>query len=41
MLLNEKLTDMKLGRNVARTFLDYYRLNSLVERPLTSTPKTR
>ncbi|XP_064927499.1 cytosolic carboxypeptidase 6 isoform X4 [Columba livia] len=32
---------MKLGRNVARTFLDYYRLNSLVERPLTSTPKTR
>uniref|UniRef100_A0A8C9FAQ7 ATP/GTP binding protein like 4 n=1 Tax=Pavo cristatus TaxID=9049 RepID=A0A8C9FAQ7_PAVCR len=25
---------MKLGRNVARTFLDYYRLNSLVERPL-------
>uniref|UniRef100_A0A8C2TD86 AGBL carboxypeptidase 4 n=1 Tax=Coturnix japonica TaxID=93934 RepID=A0A8C2TD86_COTJA len=32
---------MKLGRNVARTFLDYYRLNSLVERPLASTPKTR
>ncbi|XP_068019946.1 BEN domain-containing protein 5 isoform X3 [Melanerpes formicivorus] len=25
---------MKLGRNVARTFLDYYRLNSLVDRPL-------
>uniref|UniRef100_A0A8B9PIR6 ATP/GTP binding protein like 4 n=1 Tax=Apteryx owenii TaxID=8824 RepID=A0A8B9PIR6_APTOW len=25
---------MKLGRNVARTFLDYYRLNALVERPL-------
>ncbi|XP_064521336.1 BEN domain-containing protein 5 isoform X4 [Pseudopipra pipra] len=32
---------MKLGRNVARTFLDYYRLNSLVERPLGTTPKTR
>uniref|UniRef100_A0A8V1A210 AGBL carboxypeptidase 4 n=1 Tax=Gallus gallus TaxID=9031 RepID=A0A8V1A210_CHICK len=32
---------MKLGRNVARTFLDYYRLNSLVERPLAATPKTR
>ncbi|XP_035189317.1 BEN domain-containing protein 5 isoform X7 [Oxyura jamaicensis] len=32
---------MKLGRNVARTFLDYYRLNSLVERPLAPTPKTR
>uniref|UniRef100_A0A8C8B0Z6 Peptidase M14 domain-containing protein n=1 Tax=Otus sunia TaxID=257818 RepID=A0A8C8B0Z6_9STRI len=32
---------MKLGRNVARTFLDYYRLNSLVERPLAPSPKTR
>ncbi|XP_026709155.1 cytosolic carboxypeptidase 6-like isoform X5 [Athene cunicularia] len=32
---------MKLGRNVARTFLDYYRLNSLVERPLAPTPKIR
>ncbi|XP_055580180.1 cytosolic carboxypeptidase 6 isoform X5 [Falco cherrug] len=32
---------MKLGRNVARTFLDYYRLNSLVDRPLAPTPKTR
>ncbi|XP_066180661.1 cytosolic carboxypeptidase 6-like [Sylvia atricapilla] len=32
---------MKLGRNVARTFLDYYRLNSLVEGPLAPTPKTR
>ncbi|XP_068262347.1 cytosolic carboxypeptidase 6-like isoform X6 [Nyctibius grandis] len=32
---------MKLGRNVARTFLDYYRLNSLVERPLAPAPKTR
>ncbi|KAM6327058.1 cytosolic carboxypeptidase 6-like isoform 2-T2 [Podargus strigoides] len=32
---------MKLGRNVARTFLDYYRLNSLVERPLAPTPKAR
>ncbi|KAK2519789.1 hypothetical protein Q9233_011811 [Columba guinea] len=39
--IQAQLTDMKLGRNVARTFLDYYRLNSLVERPLTSTPKTR
>ncbi|XP_053101307.1 cytosolic carboxypeptidase 6 isoform X2 [Hemicordylus capensis] len=25
---------MKLGRNVARTFLDYYRLNTISERPL-------
>ncbi|XP_042661506.1 BEN domain-containing protein 5 isoform X2 [Tyto alba] len=32
---------MKLGKNVARTFLDYYRLNSLVERPLAPTPKAR
>ncbi|XP_013803908.2 cytosolic carboxypeptidase 6-like [Apteryx mantelli] len=32
---------MKLGRNVARTFLDYYRLNALVERPLAPIPKTR
>ena len=23
--------DMKLGRNVARTFLDYYRLNNLID----------
>nr|XP_009672510.1 PREDICTED: cytosolic carboxypeptidase 6-like [Struthio camelus australis] len=34
-------SDMKLGRNVARTFLDYYRLNALVERPLAPIPKTR
>nr|XP_033771416.1 cytosolic carboxypeptidase 6-like [Geotrypetes seraphini] len=33
---------MKLGRNVARTFLDYYKLNnSLVEKPLTSIPNIR
>ncbi|XP_029474367.1 cytosolic carboxypeptidase 6-like isoform X1 [Rhinatrema bivittatum] len=33
---------MKLGRNVARTFLDYYKLNNtIVEKPLTSIPSIR
>nr|XP_008114550.1 PREDICTED: cytosolic carboxypeptidase 6 [Anolis carolinensis] len=35
---------MKLGRNVARTFFDYYRLNSIPERslaPITSTWKDK
>ncbi|XP_059110698.1 cytosolic carboxypeptidase 6 isoform X8 [Peromyscus eremicus] len=32
---------MKLGRNVARTFLDYYRLNSLVERMTVPMPRLR
>ncbi|XP_059583800.1 cytosolic carboxypeptidase 6 isoform X2 [Alligator mississippiensis] len=32
---------MKLGRNVARTFLDYYRLSSIAERPLAPIPNTR
>ncbi|XP_048717194.1 cytosolic carboxypeptidase 6 [Lepidochelys kempii] len=32
---------MKLGRNVARTFLDYYRLNTISERPLAPIPNTR
>lgn len=30
-LLNLAFTDMKLGRNVARTFLDYYKLNNLID----------
>ncbi|XP_053248469.1 BEN domain-containing protein 5 isoform X4 [Podarcis raffonei] len=33
-------TYMKLGRNVARTFLDYYRLNSITERPLAPISST-
>ncbi|XP_021016668.1 cytosolic carboxypeptidase 6 isoform X1 [Mus caroli] len=32
---------MKLGRNVARTFLDYYRLNSLVEKIAVPMPRLR
>lgn len=32
---------MKLGRNVARTFLDYYRLNPLVERMTVPIPRLR
>ncbi|XP_028642761.1 cytosolic carboxypeptidase 6 isoform X1 [Grammomys surdaster] len=32
---------MKLGRNVARTFLDYYRLNSLVEKIAIPMPRLR
>ncbi|XP_073936288.1 cytosolic carboxypeptidase 6 isoform X4 [Castor canadensis] len=32
---------MKLGRNVARTFLDYYRLNSLVEKVAVPMPRLR
>ncbi|XP_031234061.1 cytosolic carboxypeptidase 6 isoform X2 [Mastomys coucha] len=32
---------MKLGRNVARTFLDYYRLNSLVEKITVPMPRLR
>ncbi|KAG6932088.1 ATP/GTP binding protein like 4, partial [Chelydra serpentina] len=32
---------MKLGRNVARTFLDYYRLNTISERSLAPIPNTR
>ncbi|KAL8172933.1 UNVERIFIED_CONTAM: Cytosolic carboxypeptidase 6 [Gekko kuhli] len=31
---------MKLGRNVARTFLDYYRLHTISERPLAPIPST-
>ncbi|XP_039623188.1 cytosolic carboxypeptidase 6 isoform X1 [Polypterus senegalus] len=33
-------TYMKLGRNVARTFLDYYRLNSLLEEKPLSHPSS-
>ncbi|XP_034270934.1 cytosolic carboxypeptidase 6 isoform X2 [Pantherophis guttatus] len=33
-------TYMKLGRNVARTFLDYYRLNAITERPLAPVSST-
>ncbi|KAJ7332744.1 hypothetical protein JRQ81_014924, partial [Phrynocephalus forsythii] len=33
-------TYMKLGRNVARTFLDYYRLNAITERPLAPISST-
>ncbi|KAM7324542.1 hypothetical protein ACRRTK_016847 [Alexandromys fortis] len=32
---------MKLGRNVARTFLDYYRLNPLVDRMTVPIPRLR
>ncbi|XP_012290099.1 cytosolic carboxypeptidase 6 isoform X1 [Aotus nancymaae] len=32
---------MKLGRNVARTFLDYYRLNSMVEKVAIPMPRLR
>nr|XP_021484937.1 cytosolic carboxypeptidase 6 [Meriones unguiculatus] len=32
---------MKLGRNVAKTFLDYYRLNPLVERMTVPMPRLR
>ncbi|XP_077635841.1 cytosolic carboxypeptidase 6 isoform X3 [Crocuta crocuta] len=32
---------MKLGRNVARTFLDYYRLNPLVEKVTIPMPRLR
>ncbi|KAM4872979.1 cytosolic carboxypeptidase 6 isoform 2-T2 [Thomomys bottae] len=32
---------MKLGRNVARTFLDYYRLNPLVEKMTVPIPRLR
>ncbi|XP_033623726.1 cytosolic carboxypeptidase 6 isoform X1 [Fukomys damarensis] len=32
---------MKLGRNVARTFLDYYRLNPLVEKVALPMPRLR
>ncbi|KAF7469776.1 hypothetical protein GHT09_018750 [Marmota monax] len=32
---------MKLGRNVARTFLDYYRLNPLVEKVAVPVPRLR
>ncbi|XP_072580132.1 cytosolic carboxypeptidase 6 isoform X1 [Vulpes vulpes] len=32
---------MKLGRNVARTFLDYYRLNPLVEKVAIPVPRLR
>ncbi|XP_057166238.1 cytosolic carboxypeptidase 6 [Ursus arctos] len=32
---------MKLGRNVARTFLDYYRLNPLVEKVAIPMPRLR
>ncbi|KFO20911.1 Cytosolic carboxypeptidase 6 [Fukomys damarensis] len=35
------LRDMKLGRNVARTFLDYYRLNPLVEKVALPMPRLR
>lgn len=28
---NSPSLDMKLGRNVARTFLDYYKLNNLIK----------
>ena len=31
MYLNRLSLDMKLGRNVARTFLEYYRLNNLLD----------
>eukprot|EP00071_Canis_lupus_P050092 XP_022283649.1 cytosolic carboxypeptidase 6 isoform X5 [Canis lupus familiaris] len=33
--------NMKLGRNVARTFLDYYRLNPLVEKVAIPVPRLR
>ncbi|KAK9404270.1 cytosolic carboxypeptidase 6 [Crotalus adamanteus] len=33
-------TYMKLGRNVARTFLDYYRLNAITERSLVPVSST-
>ncbi|DAA31131.1 TPA: hypothetical protein BOS_3802 [Bos taurus] len=33
--------DMKLGRNVARTFLDYYRLNPMVEKVAIPMPRLR
>ncbi|MEQ2226529.1 hypothetical protein ILYODFUR_028388 [Ilyodon furcidens] len=29
--LNSLSLDMKLGRNVARTFLDYYKLSNLIK----------
>uniref|UniRef100_A0A671DVJ6 AGBL carboxypeptidase 4 n=3 Tax=Rhinolophus ferrumequinum TaxID=59479 RepID=A0A671DVJ6_RHIFE len=32
---------MKLGRNVARTFLDYYRLNPMIEKAAVPTPRLR
>ena len=32
---------MKLGRNVARTFLDYYRLNPMVEKVAIPMPRLR
>ncbi|XP_069843382.1 cytosolic carboxypeptidase 6-like [Dipodomys merriami] len=32
---------MKLGRNVARTFMDYYRLNPLVEKMTVPVPRLR
>ncbi|KAI4580149.1 hypothetical protein MJT46_001517 [Ovis ammon polii x Ovis aries] len=35
------LADMKLGRNVARTFLDYYRLNPMVEKVVIPMPRLR
>ena len=39
--LTHTIADMKLGRNVARTFLDYYRLNPLVERVAIPMPRLR
>ncbi|KAM8930561.1 cytosolic carboxypeptidase 6 [Pelodytes ibericus] len=34
-------TYMKLGRNVARTFMDYYQLNSTMAEPIASAPYSR
>ena len=39
--LTPALADMKLGRNVARTFLDYYRLNPMVEKVAIPMPRLR
>ena len=37
----DMISDMKLGRNLARTFLDYYKLNGYISTKPTSsiTPK--
>ncbi|XP_074120744.1 LOW QUALITY PROTEIN: cytosolic carboxypeptidase 6 [Sminthopsis crassicaudata] len=39
--LTRELSDMKLGRNVARTFMDYYRLNPIVEKVSYPVPRVR
>ncbi|KAG8505426.1 Cytosolic carboxypeptidase 6, partial [Galemys pyrenaicus] len=39
--LTYTLADMKLGRNVAKTFLDYYRLNPVVEKVAIPMPRLR